>query len=120
MAAEGQQQSKPISEIFLALFVMTLVLILIMEMPNWVINFSISLNITLGIVLLMISLYVQKPLELAAFPSIILLGTMFRLVLSIASTRLILAKGDAGEVVHAFGTFVTGGNMIVGGVIFLI
>lgn len=118
MAAEGQ--SKPISEIFLALFVMTLVLILIMEMPNWVINFSISLNITLGIVLLMISLYVQKPLELAAFPSIILLGTMFRLVLSIASTRLILAKGDAGEVVHAFGTFVTGGNMIVGGVIFLI
>ena len=120
MAAEGQQQSKPISEIFLALFVMTLVLILIMEMPNWVINFSISLNITLGIVLLMISLYVQKPLELAAFPSIILLVTMFRLVLSIASTRLILAKGDAGEVVHAFGTFVTGGNMIVGGVIFLI
>ena len=120
MAAEGQQQSKPISKIFLALFVMTLVLILIMEMPNWVINFSISLNITLGIVLLMISLYVQKPLELAAFPSIILLGTMFRLVLSIASTRLILAKGDAGEVVHAFGTFVTGGNMIVGGVIFLI
>ncbi len=119
MAAEGQQ-NKPISEIFLALFVMTLILILIIEMPNWVINFSISLNITLGIVLLMISLYVQKPLELAAFPSIILLGTMFRLVLSIASTRLILAKGDAGEVIHAFGTFVTGGNMIVGGVIFLI
>ena len=119
MAQEGAA-NKPISEIFLALFVMTLVLILIMEMPNWVINFSISLNITLGIVLLMISLYVQKPLELAAFPSIILIGTMFRLVLSIASTRLILAKGDAGEVVHAFGTFVTGGNMIVGGVIFLI
>ena len=68
----------------------------------------------------MISLYVQKPLELAAFPSIILLGTMFRLVLSIASTRLILAKGEAGEVIHAFGTFVTGGNMVVGGVIFLI
>ena len=118
MAAEGQ--NKPISEIFLALFVMTLILILIIEMPNWVINFSISLNITLGIVLLMISLYVQKPLELAAFPSIILIGTMFRLVLSIASTRLILAKGDAGEVIHAFGTFVTGGNMVVGGVIFLI
>ena len=119
MAAEGGN-NKPISEIFLALFVMTLILILIIEMPNWVINFSISLNITLGIVLLMISLYVQKPLELAAFPSIILIGTMFRLVLSIASTRLILAKGDAGEVIHAFGTFVTGGNMIVGGVIFLI
>ena len=119
MAAEGAS-NKPISEIFLALFVMTLILILIIEMPNWVINFSISLNITLGIVLLMISLYVQKPLELAAFPSIILIGTMFRLCLSIASTRLILAKGEAGEVIHAFGTFVTGGNMVVGGVIFLI
>ena len=118
--AQQNVQSNPISEIFLAVFVIILILILLIEMPNWVINFSISLNITLGIVLLMISLYVQKPLELAAFPSIILIGTMFRLVLSIASTRLILAKGDAGEVVHAFGSFVTGGNMVVGGVIFLI
>ncbi len=118
--AQPRAQSNPISEIFLAIFVIVLILILLIEMPNWVINFSISLNITLGIVLLMISLYVQKPLELASFPSIILIGTMFRLVLSIASTRLILAKGDAGEVIHAFGTFVTGGNMVVGGVIFLI
>ncbi len=118
--AQPNAQSNPISEIFLAIFVIVLILILLIEMPNWVINFSISLNITLGIVLLMISLYVQKPLELASFPSIILIGTMFRLVLSIASTRLILAKGDAGEVIHAFGTFVTGGNMVVGGVIFLI
>ena len=118
--AQPNAQSNPISEIFLAIFVIVLILILLIEMPNWVINFSISLNIALGIVLLMISLYVQKPLELASFPSIILIGTMFRLVLSIASTRLILAKGDAGEVIHAFGTFVTGGNMVVGGVIFLI
>lgn len=122
MAAEqgNSGSSKPISEIFLALFVMTLILILIMEMPSFVIDFSISLNITLGIVLLMISLYVQKPLELAAFPSIILIGTMFRLCLSISSTRLILARGEAGHVIDAFGHFVTGGNMIVGGVIFLI
>ncbi|HNW25923.1 MAG TPA: flagellar biosynthesis protein FlhA [Candidatus Gastranaerophilaceae bacterium] len=110
----------PISEILLALFVLMLILILLIEMPTGIINFSISLNITLGIVLLMISLYVQKPLELASFPSIILIGTMFRLVLSIAATRLILSKGDAGEVISAFGHFVTGGNMIVGGVIFLI
>ena len=112
--------NNPLSEIGLAFFVIALILILLIEVPNWVINFSISLNITLGVVLLMFSLYVQKPLELASFPSIILIGTMFRLVLSIASTRLILAKGDAGEVVHAFGNFVTGGNMVVGGVIFLI
>lgn len=116
----AQQQNNPISEILLAVFVLMLILILLIEMPTWVINFSISLNITLAIVLLMISLYVQKPLELASFPSIILLSTMFRLVLSIASTRLILSKGEAGQVIHAFGSFVTGGNLIVGGVIFLI
>lgn len=110
----------PISEILLAGFVLMLILILLIEMPTWVINFSISLNITIGIVLLMIALYVQRPLELSSFPSIILLGTMFRLVLGIASTRLILSKGEAGEVIHAFGSFVTGGNLIVGGVIFLI
>lgn len=118
--AAPRQGSNPISEIALAGFVIIAILILLLEMPNWVINFSISFNITLGIVLLMISLYVNKPLELAAFPSILLIGTVFRLVLSIASTRLILAKGDAGQVVEAFGNFVTGGNMVVGGVIFLI
>ena len=115
-----REQSNPLSEIALATFVIIAILILLLEMPTWVVNFSISFNITLGIVLLMISLYVNKPLELAAFPSILLIGTVFRLVLSIASTRLILAKGDAGEVVEAFGNFVTGGNMVVGGVIFLI
>ncbi len=119
MAAQGGTHN-PISEIVLAIFVIMLILILLVEMPTWVINFSISLNITLGIVLLMISLYIQKPLELASFPSIILIGTMFRLVLSIASTRLILAKGEAGEVIDAFGNFVTGGNLVVGFVIFLI
>ncbi len=118
--AKTNVANNPVSEIALAFFVISLILILLIEVPNWVINFSISLNITLGIVLMMFSLYVQKPLELASFPSIILIGTMFRLVLSIASTRLILAKGEAGEVIHAFGEFVTGGNMVVGGVIFLI
>ncbi len=116
----GVQNTNTITELSLAIFVVALILILLIEVPTWIINFSISLNITLGIVLLMISLYIQKPLELAAFPSIILIGTMFRLVLGIASTRLILAKGEAGEVIHAFGTFVTGGNMVVGGVIFII
>ena len=118
MAASGE--TSMVSEIGLALFVILLIVILICELPAWMVNFAISFNITLGIMLLMIALYIQKPLELASFPSIILLGTMFRLVLSIASTRLILAKGEAGEVVQAFGTFVTGGNMVVGFVIFII
>ena len=109
-----------LSEVFMAIFVLLLIVLLLVELPNWVVNFCISLNIALGVVLLMISLYVKKTLELASFPSIILIGTMFRLVLSIASTSKPASKGEAGEVIHAFGTFVTGGNMIVGGVIFLI
>ncbi len=120
MAAPEGNNANPLSEIFMALFVLALILILLVELPSWIMNCCICLNITLGIVLLMFALYVQKTLELSSFPSIILIGTMFRLVLSIASTRLILAKGEAGEVIHAFGTFVTGGNMVVGGVIFLI
>ena len=123
MAQEQAQQGgggTNLSEIFMAIFVLLLIVLLLCELPNCIVNICICLNITLGVVLLMISLYVKKTLELASFPSIILIGTMFRLVLSIASTRLILSKGEAGEVIHAFGTFVTGGNMIVGGVIFLI
>ncbi len=119
--AQAQQGNKSmLSEIFLAVFVILLVIILIIELPPILINFAISFNITLGILLLMIALYIQRPLELSSFPSIILIGTMFRLVLSIASTRLILAKGEAGEVIDAFGNFVTGGNLIVGFVIFII
>ncbi len=120
MAQGGAASTNSLSEVAMAIFVLLLIVLLLVELPNWVVNVSICLNITLGVVLLMISLYVKKTLELAAFPSIILIGTMFRLVLSIASTRLILSKGEAGEVIHAFGTFVTGGNMVVGGVIFLI
>ncbi len=120
MAAPSAPSHNLLSELSLAVFVILLIGILLFEVPTWIINMSIGFNITLGIVLLMISLYVNKPLELAAFPSILLIGTVFRLVLSIASTRLILAKGDAGQVVTAFGDFVSGGNMIVGVVIFLI
>lgn len=118
--AQGGGGGNSLSEAFMALFVLALLLILLVELPNAIINLCICINITLGVVLLMFALYVQKTLELSSFPSIILVGTMFRLCLSIASTRVILAKGEAGEVIHAFGTFVTGGNMVVGGVIFLI
>lgn len=118
--AAGGAPSLPVSEIALAIFVLALILILLVELPPFMVDACISINIMLGIILLMIALFVKKPLELAAFPSIILLGTMFRLVLGIASTRLILSKGEAGATIEAFGNFVTGGNMVVGGVIFLI
>lgn len=116
----GGAASNPISEIFMAVFVLFMLVILLCELPPAVVSICICINITLGIVLLIVALYVQKTLELLPSRPIILIGTMFRLVLSIGSTRLILAKGEAGEVVEAFGQFVTGGNMIVGGVIFLI
>ena len=101
MAKQGAISTLPLSEFVLAIFVLSLVLILLIELPPWMVDVSIALNMTLGIVLLMISLFVQKPLELASLPSIILVGTMFRLVLSIASTRLILARGEAGAAVEA-------------------
>lgn len=121
--AGPQQQTfamPPISEIFLGAMVLSLVLIIIMPLPDWLIDLAISFNISIGIILLMMSLYVEKPLDIAAFPSIILVGTMLRLALGIASTRAILAHGHAGHVIEAFGKFVTGGNLIVGFVIFII
>lgn len=123
MGAPDQQQVfaiPPISELLLAVLVLCLVLIVIMPLPDFIIDFSVSMNVTLGVVLLMMSLYVQKPLDMAAFPSIILVGTMFRLALGIATTRSILATGHAGEMVEAFGNFVSGGNLVVGIVIFVI
>lgn len=118
--ARQQASPVPMSELFIAIFVLLLVVILIVKLPDWCVDLSITINITLGIVLLMISLYVERPLDLAAFPSIVLIGTLFRLVLGIASTRLILSEGYAGEVVEAFGNYVTGGNLVVGFVIFVI
>ena len=120
MARQGAVSTLPLSEFVLAIFVLSLILIMLIELPPALVDVCIALNMTLGITLLMISLFVQKPLELASLPSIILIGTMFRLVLSIGSTRLILARGEAGATIHAFGTFVTAGNMVVGAVIFLI
>lgn len=118
--AQSEGQSGFLTELLLGVFVLGLVVILIIELPTTFIDLFISINLTIGIVLIAISLYVQKPLDLAAFPSVILIGTMFRLVLSIASTRVILTKAEAGKVIQTFGEFVTGGNMVVGFVIFLI
>ena len=118
--AGAQGQKGLIGELALGIFVLGLIVILIVELPPWIIDIFISLNITLGIILMAMSLYVQRPLDMAAFPSVILIGTLFRLVLSIAATRAILTKAEAGNVIHTFGEFVTGGSLIVGFVIFLI
>jgi flagellar biosynthesis protein FlhA len=118
-----QQQSfniPPISEIALGALVLGLVLIIILPLPDWLIDLAISFNISLGVILLMMSLYVRKPLEMASFPSLIIVATMLRLSLGISATRAILAHGHAGNVILSFGKFVTGGNLIVGIIIFVI
>ena len=119
---QGQQgfQLPPITEVLLGGLLMGLIAILLMPVPSFLIDMIITLNVSIGVILLMMSLYVQKPLEMAAFPSIILVGTLFRLALSIAATRSILSHGEAGGIIHAFGIFVTGGNLVVGAVIFII
>ena len=110
----------PISEVILGVGLLSLVAIILVPLPDFLIDAFISFNLALGIVLLMMSLYVEKPLDMAAFPSVILIGTLFRLALGIASTRSILAHGHAGHVIETFGKFVTGGNLVVGVVIFVI
>jgi flagellar biosynthesis protein FlhA len=110
----------PMTELVLGFLVIALVVIILAPMPPMLLDLILTMNISIGVVLLMMALYVQKPLDMAAFPSIILVGTMFRLALSISATRSILSKGEAGSIIHAFGEFVTGGNLIVGAVIFII
>ncbi|MBF0623060.1 MAG: flagellar biosynthesis protein FlhA [Magnetococcales bacterium] len=99
--------------------------VMIFPMPSWLLDILLSVNISLGIVILLTTVYVHRPLEFSAFPSVLLLTTMFRLALNISTTRLILLHGSegeaaAGEVIRSFGQFVVGGNPVVGIIVFTI
>src|SRR5688500_19563658 len=109
----------------------SLLMVLLIPLPTSVLDLLLVLNITLSVIVLITTIYVQSPLEFAVFPSLLLAVTLFRLVLSVATTRLILTAGDrypdpeqalhgAGEVVSAFASFVTGGSLAVGVIIFAI
>jgi len=93
---------------------------LIIPLPPLALDVLLTLNFSYVLLLLMVALGVRTPLELSAFPSFLLVGTLFRLALNVASTRLILLNGYAGEVIESFGEFVTGGEVVVGLVIFFI
>ena len=101
-------------------------LILIVPMPIWLIDVLLSLNITLAVIILLSTLFATKPLDFSIFPTILLIATIFRLVLSIATTRLILSRAHehgeeaAGHVVRSFAEFVAGGDLVVGLIIFII
>ena len=100
--------------------VVGIVLLLVVPLPAPMLDFLIVANIALALVVLLTSMYVKRPLDFSVFPSLLLVLTLFRLGLNVASTRLVLRDGYAGEVIGAFGHFVVGGSLIIGLVIFLI
>lgn len=107
-------------EVLGALVVLGIVFIFIVPLPTWLVDTLIAINICISCLLIVLAFYLPNPLAFSSFPSLLLLTTVFRLALSIATTRLILLEQDAGDIVEAFGNFVVGGNLAVGLVIFLI
>uniref|UniRef100_UPI0013CEE47B flagellar biosynthesis protein FlhA n=1 Tax=Pseudomonas viridiflava TaxID=33069 RepID=UPI0013CEE47B len=108
------------TEIVGAVMVMAIVFMMILPLPTWLVDVLIALNICISSLLIVLAMYLPRPLAFSTFPAVLLLTTMFRLSLSISTTRLILLQQDAGHIVEAFGSFVVGGNLAVGLVIFLI
>ena len=108
------------SEIAVAILLIAVLFMIILPLPTQIIDMLIAFNMSVASILLMLAVYVPSPVHFAAFPSVLLLSTLFRLALAISTTRLILLQGDAGQIVQTFGEFVVGGNLLVGMVIFLI
>ncbi len=108
------------SDIVLAFFVIAIIMMIIIPVTPPVIDTFIAINLTVSVGVLMVALYISRATELSIFPSLLLITTLFRLGIEIAATRQILLHANAGEIIHAFGEFVVGGNFVVGGVIFLI
>lgn len=108
------------AEIVVGAIVFGLLVLILIPLPTWFMDIALATNISFGIVTLGIALYIGRPLDYAVLPSVLLVATLLRLALNIAVTRLILAEGYAGEVVNAFGSFVAGGNIVVGVIIFVI
>ncbi len=113
------------SDIGLAVGMMAILVVLILPLPSILLDFALAISITFSVLILMTSLFIQAPLEFSAFPTVLLIATMLRLALNLASTRLILAHGHegtgaAGHVIQAFGNFVMGGNFVIGIIVFTI
>ncbi|MFO1110116.1 MAG: flagellar biosynthesis protein FlhA [Bradyrhizobium sp.] len=112
-------------DIALAFGILIILVVLILPLPSLVLDLFLAISITLSVLILMTSLFIQAPLEFSAFPTILLISTMLRLSLNLASTRLILSHGHegtaaAGHVIEAFGNFVMGGNFVIGIIVFAI
>ncbi|MBU0484015.1 MAG: flagellar biosynthesis protein FlhA [Proteobacteria bacterium] len=113
------------SSFLVAIGVVGILMVMIIPLPTIVLDLLLSLNITIGLLILLMSMYNTRPLDFSSFPSLLLITTLFRLSLNVASTRLILLHGHegpgaVGQVIKSFGTFVVGGSYAVGLIIFLI
>jgi flagellar biosynthesis protein FlhA len=112
-------------DIALAIGVMTILVVLILPLPPVLLDFALAISIIFSVLILMTALFIHAPLEFSSFPTILLIATMLRLALNLASTRLILARGHegtaaAGHVIEAFGNFVMSGNFVIGIIVFTI
>jgi flagellar biosynthesis protein FlhA len=112
-------------DLALAFGILTILVVLILPLPSVILDLFLAISITLSILILMTALFIQAPLEFSAFPTTLLISTMLRLSLNLASTRLILSRGHegtaaAGHVIEAFGNFVMGGNFVIGIIVFAI
>jgi len=108
------------SDFFVAMILVVIISLMLIPLPPFFLDLLLTLNIGFSLVILLVAMYLREPLEFAAFPSVLLIITVLRLALNIASSRLILTEAYAGEVISAFGNFVVGGNYIVGAIIFSI
>jgi type III secretion protein V len=108
------------NDLLLVALLVSVIFMMILPLPTVVVDALIAANMGLAAVLLMMAMYIKSPLSFSAFPSVLLISTLFRLALSITTTRLILLNADAGAIIETFGQFVVGGNLIVGLVVFLI
>ncbi len=108
------------SDIVLAVAVIGIITVLVIPIPAMLLDFALAFNITFSLVVLLTTLYITRPLDLSVFPGMLLIVTLMRLSLNVASTRLILGSGYAGEVINSFGNFVVQGNYVVGFIIFAI
>lgn len=108
------------SDLFLVAGVVAIVAMMILPLPSLALDALVAVNICFGVVLLLVAIYVGSIVEFSVFPSMLLITTLYRLALSIATTRMILIEGHAGHIIDTFGEMVAGGNLVVGLVVFLI
>jgi len=112
-------------DLIVGIAVIGIIAVMLIPVPSYLLDFLLAINITLSVILLMLSLYIKEPIAFSVFPTVLLLTTLYRLSLNVASTRLILLEGAngssaAGKVIESFGQFVVGGNYVVGFVLFLV